>query len=47
MPAFTAIDNSVSNTVVFTGTDFFTNNYVANVSYGGAVADTVTVDSAT
>ena len=47
MPAFTAIDNSVSNTIVFTGTNFFTTDFTANVSYGGADADTVVVDSAT
>jgi hypothetical protein len=47
MPAFTAIDNSVSNTVVFTGTNFFTSGYNAHVEYGGAEADTVTIDSAT
>lgn len=46
-PAFTAVDNSVSNTVVFTGTNFFTRGFVANSSYGGVDADTVTVDSAT
>lgn len=47
LPAFTAVDNSVTNKIVFTGTNFFTADYVANVSYGGADADTVTVDTAT
>jgi hypothetical protein len=47
LPAVTAVDNSVSNTIVFAGTGFFTSDYVANASYGGANADTVTVDSAT
>jgi len=47
LPAFSADDNSVTNKIVFTGTNFFTADYTANVSYGGADADTVTVDSAT
>jgi hypothetical protein len=28
------------------GTDFFTADYVANASYGGAHADSITIDSA-
>lgn len=37
----------MTNVIVFTGTNFFTSGYTANVSYAGVVADTVTVDSAT
>jgi hypothetical protein len=47
MPAVASIDNSVSNTIVFTGTNFFESGYTANASYGGAPADTVVIDSAT
>jgi hypothetical protein len=36
----------VSNKIVFSGTDFFTADYVANASYGGAHADSITIDSA-
>ena len=46
-PAWTAIDNTVGNKIVFTGTNFFTTNYTAKASYGGSQADTVTIDSAT
>lgn len=46
-PVISSIDNSVSNKVVFTGTDFYTSNFLANASYGGAFADSVTIDSAT
>jgi hypothetical protein len=46
-PVVSRIANGVSNQIVFTGTDFYTSNYLANASYGGAFADTVTIDSAT
>lgn len=46
-PAVTAIDNTVGNQIVFTGTGFFTSNYLARASYGGSHADSVTIDSAT
>jgi len=41
------MSNSVSNQIVFTGTDFFTSGYAVNASYSGIPADTVVVDSAT
>ena len=48
-PTVTSISNTVSGQIVFTGTNFFTaaQNYTASASYGGALADSVTVDSAT
>lgn len=39
--------NDVTGQIVFTGTDFFATGYTANASYGGTVADSVTIDSAT
>ena len=47
MPVVSAISNSPSNTIVFTGTDFFTSGYTAHASFDGVKADTVTIDSAT
>jgi hypothetical protein len=46
-PIVTAISNAVLNQIVFTGTSFYTAGYTANASYGGAFADTITIDSAT
>lgn len=46
-PEVSSISNSVSNKVVFTGTNFFTSGYTGNASYGGVNADTVVIDSAT
>ena len=48
-PTVTSITNTVSGQIVFTGTNFFTaaQNFTASASYGGAMADSVTVDSAT
>jgi hypothetical protein len=47
LPVVSSIANTVSNQIVFTGTNFFTTGYLANASYGGAPADAVTIDSAT
>jgi len=46
-PEVTSISNTVSKTIVFTGTNFFTSGYTGNASFGGVIADTVTIDSAT
>jgi hypothetical protein len=46
-PVVSSIANTVSNQIIFTGTNFYTAGYLANSSYGGAYADSVTIDSAT
>jgi len=46
-PEVSSISNAVSNKIVFTGTNFFTSGYTGNASYGGVIADSITIDSAT
>lgn len=46
-PVVSSISNAVSNQIVFTGTNFYTTGYAANSSYGGAYADSISIDSAT
>lgn len=43
----TDLANTVSNTIVFSGTNFFTSGYTGHASYSGVEADVVTIDSAT
>lgn len=46
-PAVSSVSSSVAGQIVFTGTNFFTSGYTANVQYAGISADQVTIDSAT